>query len=303
MKFKVPDSRPTRVDWKDERQRIDLAEVIAREYGRPVMRKGRPWWVCPFHDDKNPSLVVKRSKGGRPYFRCYGCDARGDAATFVMRFRSMTFPEAVAHLTGKPAPSGKTAPRPGPAPRPEPKPPAGPSGMPEADALALVEAAAARLWTPEGTEALAYLKGPDRCLCPETIRTARLGWTPKADRVAWKPPGVVIPWFIGGRLALVKVRPSVAWRERFPEGKGKRPPKYLEAFRDPARLVCYADPEAIRPGRPLVICGRRVRRLGPRGGPRGAGRRGDARERVRPARAPGPRGHAVRPAVVHCDRR
>ena len=32
--------------------------------------------------------------------------------------------------------------------------------MPEADALALVEAAAARLWTPEGADALAYLHGP-----------------------------------------------------------------------------------------------------------------------------------------------
>jgi hypothetical protein len=34
--------------------------------------------------------------------------------------------------------------------------------MPEADALALVEAAAARLWTPEGADALVYLTGPSR---------------------------------------------------------------------------------------------------------------------------------------------
>src|SRR4051812_46878498 len=114
MTFRVPDTLPRRIDWRTERERIDLAEVIAREIGLPVMRNGRPWWACPFHEDKNPSLVGKRSKQGRPYFRCYGCDARGDAAAFIMRFRSMTFPEAVAHLPGGPAPSGKTPPRPSP---------------------------------------------------------------------------------------------------------------------------------------------------------------------------------------------
>jgi hypothetical protein len=116
--------------------------------------------------------------------------------------------------------------------------------------LALVDAAAARPWTPEGTNALAYLTGPQRCLTAETVRAARLGWTPRADGVAWQPPGVVIPWFVGDPLALVKIRPPDEWRARFPEGK--RPPKYLEAFRDPARLVCYPSPATIRPGHPLV---------------------------------------------------
>ncbi len=34
-----------------------------------------------------------------------------------------------------------------------------------------------RLWTPEGAEALVYLQG--RGLNPESIRQARLGWTPQ----------------------------------------------------------------------------------------------------------------------------
>jgi hypothetical protein len=122
---------------------------------------------------------------------------------------------------------------------------------PEA-ALALVEAAAARLWTPEGAKALAYLTGPRRCLKPETIRAARLGWTPQVDGVPWRSPGVVIPWFDGERLVMVKIRPPDEWRERFP--KDNRPPKYIEAYRcseRPPRL--YPGPETIRPGRPLVI--------------------------------------------------
>ena len=48
--------------------------------------------------------------------------------------------------------------------------------MPLADALQLVEDAAARLWTPEGADALDYLQG--RGLTEATIRAARLGWTP-----------------------------------------------------------------------------------------------------------------------------
>jgi hypothetical protein len=119
--------------------------------------------------------------------------------------------------------------------------------MPEADALALVDAAAARLWTPEGAHALAYLTGPDRCLTPETVRAARLGVTPwvaipRTEGTTFQVHGVVVPWIVGDRLALVKIRQ--------PDG---RQPKYVEAFRDPACLVCYPGPEAIRPGLPLVI--------------------------------------------------
>jgi hypothetical protein len=45
--------------------------------------------------------------------------------------------------------------------------------LPLTDALALVNEAAGRLWTPEGTDALSYLH--NRGLTDETIRAARLG--------------------------------------------------------------------------------------------------------------------------------
>jgi hypothetical protein len=128
--------------------------------------------------------------------------------------------------------------------------------MAEADAEALVTDAAALLWTAEGADALAYLTGPERCLTVETVRRARLGWVPAGTPgVPWKAPGVVIPWFSGGRLALVKVRPPDEWRDgyrkRFP---GRRPPpKYLQVFQDLARRLCYPGPEAVRPGRPLIV--------------------------------------------------
>ena len=238
-----------RPDWKTERDRINLADLIERETNRkPVTRNGRKWFCCPFHEDATPSLVIRKPHGGQPYFRCYGCDARGDAAGFVMRLRSLTFAQSVAYLTGGPIPTSKTTASP--ATKPTPKLTPKPSGLPEADALSLVESAAARLWTPDGAHALAYLTGP-RCLSVETIRRARIGWTPRADGVAWRPPGVVIPWFNGDRLTMVKIRPPDAWRLRFPEAK--RPPKYLECFRDPSRLVSFPSSATIRPGLPLVI--------------------------------------------------
>ena len=55
---------------------------------------------------------------------------------------------------------------------------------------------------------------------------------------------MVIPWFDGGRLALVKVRQTRAARR----------PKYVGSLPRPAPASSvYPGPEAIRPGRPLVI--------------------------------------------------
>ncbi|MDB5349205.1 MAG: dnaG 2 [Planctomycetota bacterium] len=249
--MKISATGRPRIDWQAERERIDLAAVGTRLLGPASGRRGESgrklWWCCPFHEDRNPSFCIDP---GKAWWKCFGCGESGDAASLVMRLESITFPEAVAYLTGGPEATRARGPRKAPVNTP-PKPPPEPSGLPEADALALVEDAAARLWTPEGADALAYLTGPERCLSLASIKAARLGWTPRADGVAWKPPGVVIPWYVGPRLALVKVRPPEAWRERFP--KERRPPKYLEAFRDPARLVCYPDPATIRPGRPLMV--------------------------------------------------
>jgi hypothetical protein len=117
--------------------------------------------------------------------------------------------------------------------------------LPLADATALVFDAENRLWTPEGADALAYLLG--RGLTDETMRQARLGWTPDASIPVeggaryWHVAGVVIPWLDGDRLTLVKIRR--------PEGKE---PKYAEAFRD--RPSIYPAAVAVRPGKPLVVC-------------------------------------------------
>src|SRR4051794_35968756 len=176
-----PAVKTSPLDWSSVRDTIDLAAVATGLLGPAPGRRGerggrKLWWNCPFHHDPNPSFLVEP---GKPWWRCYGCDAHGDAAALVMQLNGCSFPEAVAQLAGGPAPArpGNPAGRRVASPRPEPRPE--PSGLPEAAALALVEAAAARLWSPEGADALAYLHG--RGLGDEMIRTARLGWSPGAS--------------------------------------------------------------------------------------------------------------------------
>jgi hypothetical protein len=165
-----------------------------------------------------------------------------------MRLESRDFPEAVrrvADLCGLSGSSGDF--RPPPVPRlakAAERPKAGPSGLPPADALLLVEEAAERLWTRQGEKALSYLHG--RGLTDETIRSARLGYVDRATVPSkaggsFVVSGVFIPWFDGDRLTLVKVR-------RLDDGK----PKYAEVFRNGPRAFPSLD--AIRPGRPLVAC-------------------------------------------------
>jgi DNA primase len=266
-------ARGERIDWRAVRDTISLPDVATRLLGPAPGRLGersarRLWWHCPFHQDSNPSLCIR--PGGRQW-RCWGCGAKGDAIELVRRLNpGWTFPEAVAYATGRAVPSGghskpskrSKPPAAGPAGHsmPTDRPPAGPSGkaaesppdgptgLPLADALALVDEAAKTLWRPEGRAGLRYLI-ESRGLSEATIRAARLGWTTRADGVPWKPPGVVIPWHDAGRLALVKIRPPAEWRERFPEDR--RAPKYIEAFRD--RPALFPGPEAIRPGMPLII--------------------------------------------------
>jgi DNA primase len=241
-------ARGDRLDWSEVKDRLDLAAVATGLLGPAPGRRGgngHLWWQCPFHDDKNPSFHVNPAKRT---WKCYGCSEHGDAVALVMKLNKCSFPEAVAHLAGKSIPSdGSTRPRP-PAGSKSVKAPEchakRSSGLPLADALKLVEEAAARIWTPEGGDALAYLRG--RGLTEATIKAARLGWTPRVsvpvkDGIRfWDVSGIVIPWMDRDRLAMVKIRR--------PSGSE---PKYAEAFRD--RPAIFPASEAVRPGMPLVV--------------------------------------------------
>jgi hypothetical protein len=118
------------------------------------------------------------------------------------------------------------------------------SVLPLPDAVKLVEDAEKRLWTPEGANALAYLRG--RGLSDATIKAARLGRTPgvaipvRDGTAFWTVEGITIPWLDRDRLAMVQIR----------RRKGEEP-KYVRAFAEDPSI--YPTPEAVRPGKPLVI--------------------------------------------------
>lgn len=54
--------------------------------------------LCPFHQDKNPSMSVSSTKN---IFKCFSCGKAGTAVSFIMEHEHMTYPEALKYLAAK----------------------------------------------------------------------------------------------------------------------------------------------------------------------------------------------------------
>ncbi|MCR5490973.1 MAG: DNA primase [Bacilli bacterium] len=69
----------------------DIVAVISSYIN--VEKKGRSYVaLCPFHDDKHPSLSISKEK---QIFKCFVCGTAGNAITFVQRYEKISYPEAV----------------------------------------------------------------------------------------------------------------------------------------------------------------------------------------------------------------
>jgi DNA primase len=76
---------------------IDIVELIS-EYVH-LKKAGQNWkGLCPFHTEKTPSFMVSPAK---QIFHCFGCGAGGDIFTFLTRYETLTFPEALSVLAKK----------------------------------------------------------------------------------------------------------------------------------------------------------------------------------------------------------
>jgi DNA primase len=76
---------------------VQIEEVVADFL--PLKKKGKNLWACcPFHQEKSPSFSVSPAKG---FYKCFGCDAAGDAITFVRAMEGIGFVEAVKYLANK----------------------------------------------------------------------------------------------------------------------------------------------------------------------------------------------------------
>jgi DNA primase len=76
------------------REATDLVELISEV--TKVKRSGRSFMaVCPFHEEKTPSMSVDRVRG---LYNCFGCGKHGDIFTFVQETQGLDFPEALEAL-------------------------------------------------------------------------------------------------------------------------------------------------------------------------------------------------------------
>ena len=53
---------------------------------------------CPFHKEKTPSFIVSEDKG---MYHCFGCGEHGDIFSFIQKYYSLSFPEAVERLAAQ----------------------------------------------------------------------------------------------------------------------------------------------------------------------------------------------------------
>jgi len=138
-----------------------------------LKKKGREFvGVCPFHDDKSPSMTVSPAK---QFYYCFSCGAGGNAIKFLMELQRQSFSDVVLELARKYQLPVETL--------------EGPQQerlrqqLSRRDQLHKVLALAAgwfrsQLRSPEGAGALAYLRD-QRGLSETTLESFGLGYAPE----------------------------------------------------------------------------------------------------------------------------
>lgn len=75
-------------------EQTDIVDVVSRYVN--LKRSGRNFvGICPFHDDKNPSMSVSPELN---IYHCFSCKAGGNAINFIQEYEKLNFPEAVEKL-------------------------------------------------------------------------------------------------------------------------------------------------------------------------------------------------------------
>jgi DNA primase len=75
-------------------------DIVALIGERTALRhQGRRWvGLCPFHSEKTPSFSVNAEEG---FYYCFGCQASGDAITFIRATEHLDFVDAVRLLADR----------------------------------------------------------------------------------------------------------------------------------------------------------------------------------------------------------
>ncbi|MGE3343343.1 MAG: DNA primase [Vicinamibacterales bacterium] len=152
----------------DLKAQTDIVTIIGEV--TPLKKAGASYrGLCPFHGEKTPSFYVHPDKG---FFKCFGCDAKGDVVKFIEQHQKLSFPEAVRWLAQR---AGMTL----------PESDEGEDRVAAAEREALIklhedawEFYKAQLATPAGTRARRELE--TRGLAAATIETFGYGYAPAA---------------------------------------------------------------------------------------------------------------------------
>ncbi|MFA5481246.1 MAG: DNA primase [Bacilli bacterium] len=76
---------------EDILKQADIVNVVSSYIN--VIRKGRSFVaLCPFHDDKNPSMMISKDK---QIFKCFVCGTGGNAIGFVEKYEKIPFDQAI----------------------------------------------------------------------------------------------------------------------------------------------------------------------------------------------------------------
>src|SRR3546814_14882513 len=76
------------------RARTALSSLIQKQL--KLTRAGREFKACcPFHSEKTPSFYVNDEKG---FYHCFGCQAHGDAISWLNDAQGLGFMDAVKEL-------------------------------------------------------------------------------------------------------------------------------------------------------------------------------------------------------------
>ncbi len=174
------------------RERVDLVDLVGRFV--TLKKAGRNYkGLCPFHGEKTPSFNVNPD---RQAFYCFGCQAGGNAITFLMKIENLSFPEAARTLARE---RGIEI----------PETDSGERGVSERlfEANEIAQAAYRAALATAGSPALAYLE--QRGVDAASIEKFGIGFAPdRWDYVAQRLREKRIPAELGERAGILAPRPS-----------------------------------------------------------------------------------------------
>jgi DNA primase len=92
---------PGRIKQEDialVREKSPIDEIIGEQVQLRSAGGGNLKGLCPFHDEKSPSLSVSPARG---MYYCFGCGAGGDVIRFVQNIEHLDFVDAVERLAAR----------------------------------------------------------------------------------------------------------------------------------------------------------------------------------------------------------